>query len=121
MRSVPAQAEEVGGEEAARERPRGVMTLDELQAYAEETGDPLAHRPVPGVRYTYVLDQDEGAQSPKDGHRYVPPRSIAVEGERGRVEDAARGVAWMLRRLGWTSRMIVEGCVLRDAPARKGD
>lgn len=111
----------MSGEEAARERPRGVMTLDELQAYAEETGDPLAHRPVPGVRYTYVLDQDEGAESPKDGHRYVPPRSIAVEGERGRVEDAARGVAWMLRRLGWTSRMIVEGCVLRDAPTRKGD
>ena len=93
------------------------MTPDELQAYAEETGDPLAHRSVPGVRYTYVLDQAEGAQSPKDGHRYVPPRSIAVEGERGRVAD----VAWMLRRLGWTSRMIVEGCVLRDAPARKGD
>lgn len=111
----------MSGDGAARERPRGVMTLDELQAYAEETGDPLAHRTVPGVRYTYVLDQDEGAESPKDGHRYVPPRSIAVEGERGRVEDAARGVAWMLRRLGWTSRMIVEGCVLRDAPARKGD
>lgn len=77
------------------------MTLDELRAYAEETGDPLAHRPAPGVRYTYVLDQDEG--------------------EKGRVEDAAQGVAWMLRRLGWTSRMIVEGCVLRDAPSRKGD
>ena len=84
---APAQAGEAGGEEAARERPRGVMTLDELLAYAEETGDPLAHRPAPGVRYTYVLDQDEGAESPKDGHRYVPPRCIVVEGEKGRVED----------------------------------
>lgn len=104
-----------------RERPRGVMTLDELLAYAEEIGDQLAHRPAPGVRYTYVLDQVEGAESPKDGHRYVPPRSIVVEGEKGRVEDAAQGVAWMLRRLGWTSRMIVEGCVLKDVPSQKGD
>ena len=109
----------VGDEE--RERPRGVMTLAELLADAEETGDPLAHMPAPGVRYTYVLDQDVGAESPRDGHRYVPPRSIVVEGEKGRVEDAAQGVAWMLRRLGWTSQTIVEGCVLKDAPARKGE